>query len=69
MLLTFMACDRRSILVRAMSSQTASTVVPIPNDGSILDEPEKYHAIFTAIDGDSMEVCLAGHGGREPGQL
>jgi len=30
--------------------------VPIPNDGSILDEPEKYHAIFTAIDGDSMEV-------------
>ena len=31
--------------------------VPIPNDGSILDEPEKYHAIFTAIDGDSMEVA------------
>ena len=30
--------------------------VPIPNDGSILDEPEKYHAIFTAIDGDKMEV-------------
>lgn len=30
--------------------------VPIPNDGSILDEPEKYHAIFTAIDGDEMEV-------------
>ena len=30
--------------------------VPIPNDGAILDEPEKYHAIFTAIDGDSMEV-------------
>ena len=30
--------------------------VPIPNDGSILDEPEKYHAIFTAIDGDSMEI-------------
>ncbi len=30
--------------------------VPIPNDGTILDEPEKYHAIFTAIDGDKMEV-------------
>ncbi len=31
--------------------------VPLPNDGSILDEPEKYHAIFTAVDGDSMEVA------------
>jgi nitrous-oxide reductase len=31
--------------------------VPIPNDGSILDEPEKYHAIFSAIDGDAMEVA------------
>jgi nitrous-oxide reductase len=31
--------------------------IPVPNDGSILDEPEKYHAIFTAIDGDSMEVA------------
>jgi nitrous-oxide reductase len=31
--------------------------IPIPNDGSILDEPEKYHAIFTAIDGDSMEIA------------
>jgi len=31
--------------------------VPLPNDGSVLDEPEKYHAIFTAIDGDSMEVA------------
>ncbi|MGI9288981.1 MAG: TAT-dependent nitrous-oxide reductase [Pseudomonadales bacterium] len=31
--------------------------VPIPNDGSILDEPEKYHAIFTAVDGDSMKVA------------
>jgi nitrous-oxide reductase len=31
--------------------------VPIPNDGSILDEPEKYHAIFTAIDGDTMKVA------------
>ncbi len=31
--------------------------VPIPNDGSILDEPDKYHAIFTAIDGDEMKVA------------
>ena len=31
--------------------------VPVPNDGSILDEPEKYHAIFTAVDGDSMKVA------------
>lgn len=31
--------------------------VPIPNDGSILDEPDKYHAIFTAVDGDKMEVA------------
>jgi len=31
--------------------------VPIPNDGSILDEPSKYHAIFTAIDGDEMKVA------------
>ena len=39
--------------------------VPIPNDGSILDEPEKYHAIFTALDGYSLEVAwlvmVAGH--------
>ncbi len=31
--------------------------IPIPNDGMILDEPGKYHAIFTAIDGDKMEVA------------
>jgi nitrous-oxide reductase len=31
--------------------------VPIPNDGQILDDPEQYHAIFTAIDGDTMEVA------------
>ena len=31
--------------------------IPIPNDGSILDDPEKYAAIFTAIDGDTMEVA------------
>jgi nitrous-oxide reductase len=31
--------------------------VPLPNDGAILDEPEKYHAIFSAIDGDTMKVA------------
>ncbi|MEZ5933042.1 MAG: TAT-dependent nitrous-oxide reductase [Alphaproteobacteria bacterium] len=31
--------------------------IPIPNDGMILDEPEKYHAIFTAIDGETMTVA------------
>ncbi len=30
--------------------------IPIPNDGMILDEPEKYASIFTAIDGDTMKV-------------
>ena len=31
--------------------------IPLPNDGKILDEPDKYHAIFTAIDGDTMEIA------------
>lgn len=31
--------------------------VPLVNDGSILDSPEDYVAIFTAIDGDSMEIA------------
>ena len=30
--------------------------IPMPNDGKILDEPDKYVSIFSAIDGDSMEV-------------
>ena len=30
--------------------------IPLINDGSILDEPDKYVNIFTAIDGDSMEI-------------
>lgn len=29
---------------------------PLVNDGTILDEPDKYSCIFTAIDGDTMEV-------------
>ena len=31
--------------------------IPFPNDGSVLDEPTKYHAIFNAIDGDTMKVA------------
>jgi len=31
--------------------------VPIPNDGMILDDPEKYASIFTAVDGDEMKVA------------
>lgn len=31
--------------------------VPIPNDGRDLDDPSKYHAVFTAVDGDSMKVA------------
>ncbi len=31
--------------------------IPLPNDGSILDEPEKYVSMFTAIDGDTMEIA------------
>jgi nitrous-oxide reductase len=30
---------------------------PIPNDGMILDEPEKYSCIFTAVDGDTMKIA------------
>jgi nitrous-oxide reductase len=31
--------------------------VPIPNDGRDLDDPSKYVAIFSAVDGDSMKVA------------
>ncbi len=31
--------------------------VPLPNDGRDLEDPTKYHAIFSAIDGDSMKVA------------
>ena len=30
---------------------------PLINDGTILDEPEQYVNIFTAIDGDTMEIA------------
>jgi len=31
--------------------------IPIPNDGMILDDPEKYHSVFSAIDGETMTVA------------
>ena len=31
--------------------------VPVPNDGTNLDDPKQYHAIFTAVDGDTMKVA------------
>ncbi len=31
--------------------------IPLPNDGSALDDPKQYHALFTAIDGDTMKVA------------
>ncbi len=31
--------------------------IPLVNDGSILDNPEEYVNIFTAIDGDTMEIA------------
>jgi nitrous-oxide reductase len=31
--------------------------MPIVNDGTILDQPEEYVNIFTAIDGDTMEIA------------
>ena len=31
--------------------------VPLPNDGSVLDDPSQYVAIFSAVDSDTMEVA------------
>jgi nitrous-oxide reductase len=35
--------------------------VPIPNDGKILNDPKKYAALFTAVDGDTMKVAWQVH--------
>ncbi|CAN7587148.1 TAT-dependent nitrous-oxide reductase [Rhizobium sp. LjRoot258] len=31
--------------------------VPIPNDGKVLDDAKQYHAVFTAVDGETMKVA------------
>ncbi len=31
--------------------------VPMPNDGSVLEDASKYRCVFTAVDGDAMEVA------------
>ena len=31
--------------------------VPVPNDGTVLDDPTKYMSIFSAVDGETMEVA------------
>jgi nitrous-oxide reductase len=31
--------------------------VPIPNDGRDMDKPENYRSVFTAVNGDTMEVA------------
>jgi nitrous-oxide reductase len=31
--------------------------VPIPNDGTDLNDPKKYFSIYTAVDGDAMKVA------------
>ncbi|HEX6614382.1 MAG TPA: TAT-dependent nitrous-oxide reductase, partial [Rhodanobacteraceae bacterium] len=32
-------------------------LIPAPNDGRDLEDPKKYQTMFTAIDGDTMEVA------------
>jgi len=31
--------------------------IPHPNDGSFMEEPDKYYTLFSAVDADSMEVA------------
>ena len=40
--------------------------IPLPNDGSVLNDPSQYIAIFTALDGDTMGGRLAGDRRRQP---
>ncbi|HRO49704.1 MAG TPA: TAT-dependent nitrous-oxide reductase [Hyphomicrobium sp.] len=31
--------------------------VPVPNDGTVLDDPTQYMSLFSAVDGETMEVA------------
>ena len=31
--------------------------IPIPNDGSVLDDPKNYWSVYTAVDGETMKVA------------
>ena len=31
--------------------------VPLPNDGKVLDDPKRYHSMFSAVDGETMKVA------------
>lgn len=32
--------------------------IPVPNDGSVLDDAKQYSSVFTAVDGDTMKVAF-----------
>lgn len=32
-------------------------IIPIPNDGTVLDDPKKYWSVYTAVDGETMKVA------------
>ena len=32
-------------------------IIPIPNDGTVLDDPKNYWSVYTAVDGDTMQVA------------
>src|SRR3954451_1983294 len=32
-------------------------IIPIPNDGKVLDDPTQYWSVYTAIDGDAMTIA------------
>lgn len=32
-------------------------IIPIPNDGKILDDPKQYWSVYTAVDGETMKIA------------
>ncbi|MFZ0693939.1 MAG: TAT-dependent nitrous-oxide reductase [Alphaproteobacteria bacterium] len=32
-------------------------IIPLPNDGKILDDPKQYWSVYTAIDGETMKIA------------